>query len=1048
MKIINFSVKRPVTMIILVSVIIILGFFTLSKMAVDLIPDMKFPIAAVMTEYPGVGPEEVESQVTKLLEGALNSMGNIKELHSISMSGSSMILIYYDWGTNMDSTVNEIREKIGLVEKALPSGSQKPMVLRMDPTLMPVIQIGVKSESMTLGQLQEVAEDIIEPRLSRITEVASVVMTGGSQREVKVEVDPVKLANYNLTLGQVTQVLRTENFNMSAGQVKDGGRQYFLRSLQQFESIEDIKDVAILTPTGNTVYIKDIATVTDGYKDESQMTRVDGQAAVGIHCLKQSDANTVKTCNAVREELQKIEKELDMDLDIKVVMDQSTYINQSLNTTKRVMIEGGLLAMLILFLFLRNFRSTLIIFTAIPLSIITTFILMYFNHDTINLITLGGLALGLGRMVDDSIVVFENIYRHRLLGLSAMDAAVTGASEVGRAVIASTLTLMAVFFPIMLTEGLASVLFKPLAITVMFAIFCSLMVALTVVPLMASRMLTDKSMEARSRGEGRTARITSGFGEWIDGLGERYKVLLQWSLSHRRAVVISVTLLMVGSLALIPLVGAEFMPVMDSGEISISIEGDKGSLLQETDNIIKRMEQELREIPEVETIFSSVGSSSNMFMDTGVQGDKGTLYVKLVPREDRKRGVEIVSEEIRQRVADIPGAKIKITVMDMTAGMGASSSPINVQVRGDDLKVLREISSQAAEIIRKVPGTREVTASLSDGNPEVQVRIDRQRAASLGLTPGQVAKEIKNARQGTVVTRYKVEGDEVDVRVRYSPQGYDEFSYLQNMNILSTSGAVVKLSQIATFEMEPGPIQITREDRVRKAEINGYLLNRDLNAVMTDVQTELNKINLPSGYTIEYGGEQKEMMESFASLGLALLLAIILVYAVMAVLYESFFNPFVIMFSVPTAIIGVVVSLLLTGKHFSVVVFIGVIMLVGIVVANAIVLVDYLKQLRERGMERDAAIVEAGRVRLRPILMTALATILAMFPLSLGIGEGGEWNSPLAIVVIGGLLVSTLITLVLVPVVYSIFDDWGQKLGRRRGMDADVVAEEGIGIEN
>ncbi len=1044
MKIIDFSVKRPVTMIILVSVIIIMGFFTWSKMAVDLIPDMKFPIAAVMTEYPGVGPEEVESQITKPLEGTLNTLGNIKELHSISTGGSSLILIYYNWGTNMDSSVNEIREKIGLIEKYLPSGSQKPMVLRMDPTLMPVIQIGINSETMTLGQLQEVAEDVIEPRLSRITEVASVVMTGGLQREVKVEVDPVKLANYNLTLGQVTQVLRMENFNMSAGQVKDGGRQYFLRSLQQFESIEDIKDVAIITPTGSTVYIKDIATVTDGYKDESQMTRVDGQPAVGIHCLKQSDANTVKTCNAVREELETIEKELDLDMDIKVVMDQSTYINQSLNTTKRVMIEGGLLAMLVLFLFLRNFRSTLIIFTAIPLSIITTFILMYFNHDTINLITLGGLALGLGRMVDDSIVVFENIYRHRLLGLSAMDAAVTGASEVGRAVIASTLTLMAVFFPIMLTEGLASVLFKPLAITVMFAIFCSLMVALTVVPLMASRMLTDKSMEARRRGEGRTARITSGFAEWIDNLGERYKVLLQWSLSHRRQVVISVTILMVGSLALIPLVGAEFMPPMDSGEISISIEGDKGSLLQETDDIIKRMEQELREIPEVDTIFSSVGSSSNMFMDTGVQGDRGTLYVKLVPRAERKRGVDIVSEEIRQRVADIPGAKIKVSVMDMTANMGSSSGPINVQVRGDDLKVLREISSQAADIIRKVPGTREVTASLSDGNPEVQVRIDRQRAASLGLTPGQVAAEIQNARQGTVATRYKVEGDEVDVRVRYSPQGYDEFSYLQNMNILSASGAVVKLSQIATFEMEPGPIQITREDRVRKAEINGYLLNRDLNAVMTDVQTELNKINLPSGYTIEYGGEQKEMMESFASLGLALLLAIILVYAVMAVLYESFFNPFVIMFSVPTAIIGIVVSLLLTGKHFSVVVFIGVIMLVGIVVANAIVLVDYLKQLRERGMERDAAIVEAGRVRLRPILMTALATILAMFPLSLGIGEGGEWNAPLAIVVIGGLLVSTLITLVLVPVVYSIFDDWGQKIGRRKSLDEKAMAGEAI----
>jgi len=1026
-------------MIIIVSVIIILGFFTLSKMAVDLIPDMKFPIAAVMTEYPGVGPEEVE-QVSKTLEGTLNSLGNIEEIQSISSSGSSIILIYFKWGTNMDSAVNEIREKIGLIETYLPSGIQKPMVLRMDPTMMPVIQIGINSETLTLGQLQEVAEDAIEPRLSRISEVASVVITGGLERQVKVEVDPVKLDNYGLTLAQVNQVLQTENFNMSTGQVKDGGRKYFLRSLQQFESVDDINDVAILTATGSTVYLKDIAIITDGYKDESQMTRVDGKAAVGVHCLKQSDANTVKTCEAVRDELAAIEKELGLDLDIKVVMDQSTYINQSLDATKRMMVEGALLAIVVLFLFLRNARSTLIIFTAIPLSIIATFILMYFNHDTLNLITLGGLALGLGRMVDDSIVVFENIYRHRSMGLSPMEAALTGASEVGQAVIASTLTLMAVFFPILFTEGLASVLFKPLAVTVMFAIFCSLMVALTVVPLMASRMMTDKSMEARLTGTGRIARLTSGFGNWIDSLGERYKVLLVWALSHRRRVILTVTVLMIGSLALIPLVGAEFMPSMDSGEISISIQTDKGSPIEDTDKVVKQVESELHDISEVETIFSSIGSSSNMFMDSGVQGDKASLYVKLVPRADRNRDVAVVSEDIRERVSNIPGAKIGVSVADMASSMGSGSGSISVQVRGDDLEVLKEISNQVEEAVRKVPGTREITNSLGDGNPEVQVRIDRQRAASFGLTPGQVAAEIRNARQGSVATRYKVGGEEVDVMVRYTPQGYDDYSYLQNMNIRTATGAVVKLSQIASFEMAPGPIQITREDRVRKAEISGSLLNRDLNAVMKDIQAEVNKIKLPAGYAVEYGGQNEEMLESFGTLAVALLLAIILVYAVMAVQYESFFNPFVIMFSVPTAIIGIVLSLLLTGKHLSVVVFIGVIMLVGIVVANAIVLVDYLKQLRERGMERNAAIVEAGRVRLRPILMTALATILAMIPLALGIGEGGEMDAPLAIVIIGGLLVSTLITLVLVPVVYSIFDDWGQKFSRRRAQN-EVVEE-------
>ena len=1041
MSIIKFAVKRPVAMIIIVSVIIILGFVSLSRMTVDLIPEMDFPMVVVMTEYPGVGPEEVESQVSKPLESTLNTLSNIEEIQSISSSGSSLILVSFKWGTNLDSAINEMRESISLIEGYLPSGVQKPMVIRMDPNMMPVIQIGMNSDTMTLGQLQEVAEDLIEPRLSRITEVASVAITGGQQREVKVEVDPVKLNNYGLTLSQVNQVLQAENFNMSAGQVTDGGRKYYLRSLQQFESVDDIKDVAILTATGNTVYLKDIATITDGFQDESQLTRVNGKAAVGIHCLKQSDANTVKTCAEVREELAAIQEELDLDIDIEVVMDQSTYIEQSLNTTKRMMIEGAILAMLVLFLFLRNIRSTLIIFTAIPLSIIATFILMYFNNETVNLITLGGLALGLGRMVDDSIVVFENIYRHRLLGQSAVEAAVNGASEVGQAVIASTLTLIAVFFPIIFVEGLASIVFKPLALTVMFAIFCSLLVALTIVPLMASRMLTDKSMAARITGTGRIARITTGFGNWIDNLGERYTVLVKWALSHRRRVIIIVTVLMIASIGLMPLVGAEFMPAMDSGEISVSIESDKGSPLKETDDIVRQVEGHLRDIPEVDVIFSSIGGSSNMLMTSGVQGDRATLYVKLVPLAERDRGVDAVCEDLRQRVRDIPGAKIKISAMDMTSGMASTSGAINVEVRGDDLNVLREISDQVAEIVRNVPGTREVSASLSDGNPEVQIRIDRQRAASYGLTPAQVAAEIKNARQGTVATRYTVEGGEVDVRVRYTANGYDELSYIQNLNILAPTGAVVKLSQIATFDMAPGPIQITRVDGVRIATVSGSLLNRDLNSVMKDIQAEINKLNLPAGYSIEFGGQNEEMMESFASLALALVLAIILVYAVMAVQYESFFNPFVIMFSVPTALIGIVASLLLTGKHFSVVAFIGVIMLVGIVVANAIVLVDYLKQLRERGMERNAAIIEAGRVRLRPILMTALATILAMIPLALGIGEGAEMDAPLAIVIIGGLLVSTLITLVLVPVVYSIFDDWGQKITKKRSQKEAIEAE-------
>ncbi len=714
-----------------------------------------------------------------------------------------------------------------------------------------------------------------------------------------------------------------------------------------------------------------------------------------------------------------------------IVYDAAEYINQSIDSTIKMIYEGALLAVLVLFLFLRNMRSTLIIFTAIPLSIIATFILMYFYGTTLNLITMGGLALGVGRIVDDSIVVFENIYRHRSLGLPPMEAAVTGASEVSSAVIAATMTFIAVFLPMVFVEGLASIIFAPMAMTISFAILCSLFVALTVIPLMSSRILTDKSMQRITEGSGRIFNATQKFGGWIDSLGERYKVLIQACLNRRRRVIIIVTLLMVVSLAAIPLVGAEFMPATDSGEISVSIETDKGSTLEDTDEVIRQVENRLLDIPEVELVFTSVGSAGTMMMSSGSGGtNTSTLYVKLCPKNERQRGVEMVAEDIRQQLAGLAGTKVAVSVMDATSSFG-STSPVVVQVSGDDLDVLREISTEVTDIVRSTPGTREVTSSITDGNPEMQIRIDRARAAAYGLTPMQVASEIKSAMDGTVATRYKVNGQEVDVKVSYTSEGHSDVDYLTNLTILSPQGAVVKLSQIATFELAQGPVQIIREDQVRKAEVTADLLNRDLNSVMTDIQTSIGQMNLPAGYEITFGGENEEMMESFASLAVALLLAIILVYAVMAVQYESFFNPFVIMFSIPTCIIGVVFGLLLTGRSFSITAFIGVIMLVGIAVANAIVYVDYLKRLRERGMERDEAIAEAGRVRLRPILMTAFTTILAMLPMAIGLGEGAELIAPLATVVIGGLLASTLITLVLVPVVYSIFDDWGQKITAR-----------------
>jgi HAE1 family hydrophobic/amphiphilic exporter-1 len=710
-------------------------------------------------------------------------------------------------------------------------------------------------------------------------------------------------------------------------------------------------------------------------------------------------------------------------------MDQAEYIQQSIHNTEKMILEGAILAILVIFLFLRNWRSTFIIFVSIPISIITTFILMYFTNSTVNLITMGGLALGVGRIVDDSIVVFENIYRHRQMGEPRMQAAQKGAAEVGGAVIAATLTIIAVFAPIAYVQGLTSILFKPLAITICCAILASLFVSLTIIPLLASRLLTDETMEKLAKlelGEGK--KLGDRFGRWLNGLGDRYSRLLQVALQRRRRVIVGVTLLMLASLALVPVIGAEFMPAMDTGEISINIEMDKGSSIESTDEVSLEVEKRLGTIPEVDLVFASVGSSSVMLMGAGSHTDVSTMYVKLCPRKERDKDVNEICEEIRQILADIPGAKIEVGVMDNASMMSSGGGAISIQIRGDDLDVLRDLSAQITEVVRKVPGTREVVSSLTDGSPELQIHIDRDKAAAYGLTPIQVSSTINAAMQGTVATQYRVEGEEVDVRVKYSGEGVQDIDYLKNLTLSNALGMKVKLSQIAVFKVEQGPISIDRYDQVRIANINGDLFNRDLKSVMDDIKAGVNKIELPSGYEVEYAGQSQQMTDTFADLALALILAIILVYAVMAVQYESFFNPFVIMFSLPTALIGIILSLFITGRALSVPAFIGIIMLVGVAVSNAIVFVDYLKQQLEKGMERDQAIIETGRVRLRPILMTAFSTILAMLPLALGLGEGGEYQAPLATVVIGGLLVSTLITLILVPVVYSILDD----IGRRR----------------
>ncbi|MDD4767638.1 MAG: efflux RND transporter permease subunit [Desulfotomaculaceae bacterium] len=1035
-KIAQFAINRPATIIVLMVAITLIGSMSVAQMPTDLLPEMELPYVAVITSYGGAGPEEIEDQVTKPIEGMLATVSDIDTIISQSGSDYSMVLIAFNYGTNMDNAMANIRDKISMAESYLPDDAAKPQIMKMDPSMMPVIAITIGSDELSLAQLQSLAEDNIEPRLSRISDVASVNIFGGREREVKVAVDPVKAQNYGLSLNQVIGFLAAENYNMSSGDISFGERKYYVRSLQEFENVDDVGEVALTTATGSKIQLKEIAEISEDYKEVTEISRVNNRPAVSILCQKRSDGNTVAACTDIKEEMEKIRAEIGEKVDVRILMDQSDYINQSIGNTAETLVEGAILAAIIIFVFLRNLRSTAIVAIAIPLSLVATFIVLFYNGSTLNIITLGGLALGVGRMIDDSIVVFENIYRHRSLGLSATEAALKGTSEVGGAVLASTLTMIAAFLPIGLAGGISGIIFTPLAVAISVAIACSLLVSLTVVPYMSSRLLTDKTMETKGTGRNFISRPFHRLGEWLDSLGEKYKKMLQWALSHRRTVVLGVVALIVLSLAVIPLVGAEFLPASDAGTIAVTIEADKGSILADVDNIAAVVEEKLLDNPAVDIVFTSVGGGGVMAMSAAAP-NTATFSVQLHPKGERP-GVELVAEEIRQSLKDIPGAKKSVSVSSgITMGSGGA---IQINLRGDDLDTLRSISKQIEDIVAKVPGTREVTSSMEDGNPEVLIRIDRQRAMYFGLSPAQVSSEIRSAISGTVASKYRFQGDEIDIRVTSATSESSDMETLEQLQILTPRGTSIPLSEIAVFDLSTGPVQIDREDQSRQATISCDLLNRDLNSVTKDIEVQLAEMQLPVGYTIDFGGDIEQMMEAFSSLLWAFLMAILLVYVILVIQYDSFRDPFAILFSLPGAVIGVVLALLVTGRSFSITAFIGIIMLVGVAVANAIVYVDYLKQMLAAGMERTAALTETGRVRLRPILMTALATILAMTPMAIGLGEGAETIAPLATVVIGGLLATTFVTLFLVPVVYSLLDDWSQKFKKKPALPAGDTA--------
>ncbi|MFD0868655.1 MULTISPECIES: efflux RND transporter permease subunit [Paenibacillus] len=1038
MKLVDVSVKRPVGVVMVVLAILALGFVSLKNLAVDLFPNINLPIVVVATSYQGAGPQEVENLVSRPVESAVSSVQGVNTIQSTSQPNSSLVVLMFDSGVNLDTAVAEVREKVDQMKSFLPDNANDPSVLRFDPQQIPVMSIGLNGDKPEV--LQDIAENQIVPMLERVNGVGSVSVQGGKTREIQLELNRAEMKRYGISSGQIVQALSGENRSASAGVIAKGDKDLQIRVQGEYTSLDDIANTLLMLPQGGYIRISDVAEMKDTYKEQNSLTKVNGESALVLSVQKRSNANTVKVADGLNKAIVKINQELGDRAKLSVVMDTSIFIKESISSVINNMILGGAISVFILLLFLRSLRATLVIGISIPIAVISTFSLMYFTGQTVNVLSMGGLALGIGMMVDCSIIILENITRHRRNGATLIEAAKQGASELGSAVIASTTTSLVVFLPIVFVKGIASDLFVPLALTVSFSLIASLVVSLTLVPMLSSKMLKLKTHEEVRNGNGGKQvgkGLFSRFTAWFGGIIKVYKKLLKWVLSHRKTTVTLTIVILVGSLALVPFIGMEFFPASDQGQITINIETDTGSNLHETEKAADQVSEMLKPYADlIETNYLSIGSGGG-FGGSGT--NTASFNIQLIPANERSMTTSQMMVELQEKTASIPGAEIVVT--EASAGLG-TGNPVQIQINGPDYAVLSELADQVVWTISQIDGIHNAQSSISAGRPEIQVHVNREAAAQYGLSYQQVLQEAETGFNGRVATRYREDGYEYDVRILLPEGERKTISDLEMMMLPTATGQLIPLSAVADLQQIQGPSEIQRQNQERQVNVTSDIVGRDLGGVITDINAALSGMNFPEGYSYSMGGQAEDMMESFQDLAMALVFSIFLVYIVMAVQFESVLHPLVIMFAMPTMFVGVMLGLFVTGKPLSVPALIGLIMLAGIVVNNAIVLIDYINVLRRRGVDRTEAIMQAGTTRLRPIWMTTLTTVLAMIPLALGIGEGGESQAPLAVVIIFGLMVSSCFTLFLIPVMYTLFDDmagWFKRLFRRKKKDSTIV---------
>lgn len=1020
----NLSIKRPIFATVMMLVLVTLGIFSYRKLAIDMFPDVEIPVVSVVTKFPGSSPETVEREVSKHIEEAVNSIAGVKHVMSTSRESVSNVVLMFNLEVRVNDAAQEVRAKVGAIRGILPQGIEEPIIQKLDFSAFPIASLAVRSEKFSPRDLTTLVEKKVKRRFENISGVGKVDLVGPSKREVNVNIDPLRLEALGMGIDEVIAGLQSENVNTPLGRLNRGGTEYPLRIGGKPDAVEQFKTMVIGQRGGRPIPLAEVAQIKDGIEEQRSLALVNSIPAIGLDILKQSGANTVGLVDLVKKEIEVIQKELPPGTTIELVRDASIMIRDSVRDVQETLILGGILTILIVFCFLNSWRSTVITGLTLPISVISSFTVMNFMGMTLNVMTLMALSLAIGLLIDDAIVVRENIVRHLERGEDHFTAAREGTSEIGLAVLAVTMSIVAVFVPVAFMKGIVGQFFFQFGITVAFAVLVSLFVAFTLDPMLSSRWV-DPDIERKGKRHW-LARILDHFNHWFDRTADRYRKVIGWALDHRMIVLLVATMAFFAGLGAFSVLQTEFFPNYDQGEFQVNFKSAPDASMEETQNRLAAVQGVLKEIPEVKHTYATIGAG-----DTGTVRD-AMVFVKLKERKERKRKQEEIQQDLRQRLEKIPGILPAI----MEAGRMDNQKPLVVNVRGEEIALLKKYAAILKDEIYKIPGIVDLEVTLEQDIPEFRLLVDRERAVDAGLMTGDIVRTVGALVGGQAVTTYEDEdGDAVNVRVRLPLALRQDPAQVEKLRLAvpkpNAFPALVPLGNVVNYGMSTTPSEINRQDLTRQVVITANLDGLPLGTAVKKVQEAAQHFTMAPGYRIVFSGEAEDMAESFGYMAEALLLAIIFVYLILAAQFESFIDPLAIMFSLPLSIVGMAGMLLLTGGTINIMSLIGLIMLMGLVTKNAILLVDFTKTLRGRGMIRREALITAGRTRLRPILMTTLAMIFGMLPLALALGQGAEMRAPMARAVIGGLITSTLLTLLVVPVVYTVLDDVGGWIRRK-----------------